>query len=71
MIFAGHTRGPETLPESLEALSVDSISGVVQLPADRFEEIQELVTDDRERSAWHGAIAKAQELWARDNSYQQ
>ena len=60
MIAAGHTRGPVTAPEPLEALPADGIPGVSQLPADRFEEIQELVIDDRERSAWHGAIAEAQ-----------
>jgi hypothetical protein len=60
VIAAGHTRGHETIPESLEAIPVDGLPDVVQLPADRFAEIQELVTDDLERSAWHGAIAEAQ-----------
>jgi hypothetical protein len=67
VIAAGHTRGPVTAPEPLEALPADGIADVVQLPADRFAEIRELVTDDRERSAWHGAIAKARESWGRDN----
>lgn len=60
VIAAGHTRGPVTAPEPLEALPADGIPGVVRLPADRFEEIRELVIDDRERSAWQGAIAEAQ-----------
>jgi hypothetical protein len=54
----------------LEALPADGIPGVVQLPANRFGEIQELVMDDRERSGWHGAIAEAQQSWARDNPFQ-
>jgi hypothetical protein len=69
VIAAGHTRGPVTAPEPLEALPADSLPDVVQLPGDRFAEIKELVADDRERSAWHGAIAEAQESWARDNPY--
>jgi hypothetical protein len=70
VIAAGHTRGPVTAPAPLEGLPTDGIPDVVQLPADRLAEIQELVTDDRERSAWHGAIAQAQESWARDNPNQ-
>src|SRR5579859_4055073 len=69
VIAAGHTRAPVTLPEPLEALPADGLVEVVELPADRFSEIQELVADDRERTAWHGAIANAQESWAKENSY--
>ena len=69
VIAAGHTRGPVTAPQPLEALPADGLPDVVQLPAERFAEIKELVADDRERSAWHGAIAEAQESWARDNPY--
>jgi hypothetical protein len=67
LIGAGHTRGPVTPPEPLESLPADGIADVVQLPADRFSEIQELVNDHRVRSAWHGAIADAQNSWAKDN----
>jgi hypothetical protein len=70
VIAAGHTRGPVTAPEPLEATPADGIPDVVQLPADRFAEIRELVADDRERSAWHGAIVEAQKSWAKENPYQ-
>jgi hypothetical protein len=70
VIAAGHTRGPVKAPEPLEGITVDGMPDVVQLPADRFAEIQELVADDRERTAWQGAVAKAQESWAKENRYQ-
>jgi hypothetical protein len=70
MIAAGHTRGPVSVPEPLEALPVEGILDVVELPPDRFAEIQELVADDRERRAWSAAIAKAQASWAKENPCQ-
>ncbi len=70
VISAGHTRGSVATPEPLDAIAADGLPDVVQLPADRFAEIQELVIDDRERMAWNGAIATARESWAKENPYQ-
>ncbi len=68
VIAAGHTRGPVRAPEPLEARAADGIADVVQLPAERFAEIQELVVDDRERSAWHRAVAKVRESWVKQDA---
>jgi len=72
LIAAGHTRGPVQIPESLTGLPLSAaeratLGDVVVLPGNRFEEIAELVLDDQERAAWHGAIGAAQRSWAQEN----
>ena len=71
VIAAGHTRGPIALPTRLEAINVPFAAppDLVFLPGERFDEIQELVADDRERAAWVGAVGAAQAKWAKDNPY--
>jgi hypothetical protein len=74
VIEAGHTRGPVEPPEPLEALSLSSeqralLGDVAALPVSRYEEIQALIVDDRERAAWHSAVGAAQRSWAQDNPY--
>jgi len=74
VIDAGHTRGPIEPPAPLEALSLSSeeralLGDVAALPASRYEEVQALLLDDRERAAWHGAVEAAQRSWGQDNPY--
>jgi hypothetical protein len=74
VIGAGHTRGPVELPALLEALPMSGeeravLGDVALLPGSRYEEIQALVLDDRERAAWHGAVGQAQRSWVQDNPY--
>ncbi len=74
VIGAGHTRGPVEPPDLLEALPLSAeeravLGEVVLLPLSRYEEILALVQDDRERTAWHGAVRAAQQSWAQENPY--
>ncbi len=74
LISAGHTRGPVELPEPLEALPMSAeerllLGDVILLPASRYDEIHALVLDDRERTAWHGAVGAAQRSWAQENPF--
>lgn len=74
VILAGQTRGPVEPPDSLEALPMSAeersvLGDVAILPASRYEEIQALVLDDRERTAWHNAMGAAQRSWAQENPF--
>jgi hypothetical protein len=68
IIAAGHTRGPVAAPEPLSGNQFPPApEDIVMLPAERMEEIKELVADDRLRTAWVGTIARTQGKWLRDN----
>jgi hypothetical protein len=71
VIEAGHTRGPVTAPDQLEALPLSAedqarVGDVAVLPGNRYEAIRELVTDDRERTAWADAVEEARSEMAND-----
>ena len=69
VIEAGHTRSRIIAPARLEA--IESLSGdlgdVALLPVDRYDEIRELVEDDRLRSSWTRAVMVAQSKSAVEN----
>jgi hypothetical protein len=70
LIEAGAIRAPAKASELIrsEPLPADSgLSDVVLIDAARYDEIRELVEDDRLRSAWVGAVGAAQRSWAQDN----
>ena len=70
VILAGHTRGPVEPPSPLESIAMSAedstaLADVVVVAAARRAEIEELVLDDREQTAWRRATGAAQSSWRR------